>query len=350
MELRPLDQVADDVWSPVAEANDERLDRMVEVHNPGTALASWTSDRFGYEAGEKRGRRQAEVLECPRVSLESASPPWPADRGDDLNLISILKELWQRRALVFLAFVLAVAISVLAVFQVSLSPPFVSKRTQSTAEGSIEILVDSARSPIADAQRDLAGLTARAAVFAKYMAGGNVIGRIAKANDLSVKQIDVAGAIAVPSEAPGVEQPLPQLHPYGIAISSADELPILSVVTRAPTVPKARALAAAAPAAIRQVVESIQDQQGTPTRKRVEFRVLGPPRAGLVNDALGKKVALMLFIVFFALGIVLILGVPRFLESWRSTEPEVERWGPAGEPRKDPEVLQLPLAQSEKRG
>ena len=110
-----------------------------------------------------------------------------------MNLISILKELWHRRALVVLSFFIAAAISVLAVFEVSPAPPFVSKRTKSTAEGSIEILVDSARSPIADAQRDLAGLTARAAVFAKYMAGGNVIARIAKANGLSVKQIDVGG-------------------------------------------------------------------------------------------------------------------------------------------------------------
>jgi hypothetical protein len=266
-----------------------------------------------------------------------------------LKLISILKELWQRRLLVALAFFVAFSISVLAVFQVSPGPPFLSKRTQDTAEGSIEILVDSARSPIADAQRDLTGLTARAAVFAKYMAGGDVIGRIAKANGLSVKQIDVAGSIAVPSEAPGVEQALPQLHQYGIAVSSADELPIVSVVTRAPTVARARALAAAAPKALRGVVESIQDQQGTPERKRVEFRVLGPPRAAMVVDAKGKKMALMIFITLFGIGIVLILGIPRFIQSWRTSEPEAELWEAPEELEDDPDVLHLP-AQAEKHG
>lgn len=267
-----------------------------------------------------------------------------------MNLISILKELWHRRALVLLAFGLAFAISILAVFRVSPSPPFIEKRHQSNAEGSIEILVDSARSPIADAQRDLTGLTARAAVFAKYMAGGDVIGRIAKANGLSVKQIDVAGSIAVPSEAPGVEQPLPQFHQYGIAVSAADELPIVSVSTRAPTVPKARALAAAAPAALRAVVKSIQNQQGTPLRKRVEFRVLGPPRAAMVVDSQGKKVALMIFTVLFAIGIVLVLGVPRFIQSWRTTEPEAEPREAPEELVDDPDVLHLTSAKAEKHG
>jgi hypothetical protein len=260
-----------------------------------------------------------------------------------LNLILILKELWHRRLLVASSFLAATAIAILVVFQVSLAPPSISKRTESTAQGSIEILVDSARSPIADAQRDLEGLTARAAVFAKYMAGGDVVGRIAKSNGLSVKQIDVAGELAVPSEAPGVGQPQPQLHPYGIVITSADELPIIVVGTRAPTVGEARALAAAAPAAIRQVVESIQDQQGTPDRKRVEFRVLGPPRAAVVNDALGKKVGLVVFLALFTISIVLILGIPRFLASWRTTEREAAPWDPKSEvPQPSPEVVRLP--------
>jgi hypothetical protein len=266
-----------------------------------------------------------------------------------LNLILILKELWDGRLLVAGSFLAAIAISILAVFQVSISPPSISKRTQTNAEGSIEILVDSARSPIADAQRDLTGLTARAAVFARYMAGGNVIERIAKANGLSSKQIDVAGAVPLPSEAPGAEKEALQLHPYGIAITSADELPIINVVTRAPTIPKARGLASAAPAAVSRVVESIQDQQGTPARKRVEFRVLGPAQAAMVDDALGKKVALMLFLVVFSLGLLLILGLPRFKAAWRTAEPEGAFALPPSDSEEGPDVLRLPAARGEEQ-
>jgi hypothetical protein len=259
-----------------------------------------------------------------------------------LNLILNLKELWRRRVLVALAVGAAVAISIAAVFQVSLSPPSIAKRSQVEGQGSITILIDSARSPIADARRDLSGLTARAGVFASYIAGGNVIGQIAKANGIPVKRIDVAGATPLPGQAPGIEEP-PQLNPYGISIGQSVELPILTIVTRAPTVREARGLAAAAPAAIRRVVRSIQTQQGTPLTRRVEFRVLGPARANLVDDSLGKKVAVLLFLVLLAIFIFAILGLPRLVAAWRDAEPDAQLSDhPEGEQEPAPEVLQLP--------
>ena len=96
---------------------------------------------------------------CPFLVDRLMPPLSGRSSGDDLNLILILRELWYRRVLVAIAFVAAVAISVLAIYQVSVSPPSLSKRVKVNAQGSIEILVDSARSPIADARRDLTGLT-----------------------------------------------------------------------------------------------------------------------------------------------------------------------------------------------
>jgi hypothetical protein len=265
-----------------------------------------------------------------------------------LNLILILKELWRKKLQVALAAVAAAVLAIVAVFNVSPSPPFVSKRTESYAQGSIEILVDSARSPIADAQKDLTGLTSRAAVFARYMSGGDVIAKIAKANHLKPKQIDIEGTIALPSAAPGVEEPGPRLHPYGISVTSAGELPILTVVTRAPTVAVARGLATAAPRAIREEVETIQDQQETPQKQRVEFRVLGPSQAAVVDDAKGKKIAVLLFVVLFSLFVVIIVGWPRFKAAWRSAEPDVAAAPPqSGAPEEGNEVLQLPPAMTE---
>jgi hypothetical protein len=255
-----------------------------------------------------------------------------------LNSILILKELWERKLLVALAVLAAAAIAIAAVFQVSLSPPSIAKREHVNSQGSIEILVDSARSPIADARRDLTGLTARAGVFARLMVGGNVIARIAKDNDISVEQIDTVGPAPLPGQAPGAEESA-QLRPYGIQVIQDGELPILTVVTRAPTPAKARALAASAPAAITEVVEAIQDQQGTPVGKRVEFRVLGPAESAPVEDAQGKKIALIVFLVLLALFLVLILGIPRLVEAWRNTEPEAADWD--GSPADQSDVLRL---------
>jgi hypothetical protein len=262
-----------------------------------------------------------------------------------LNLILNLKELWRRRALVATAVVAAALISLLAVFQVGLLPPSASKRVHANARGSVEILVDSARSPIADARRDLTGLTARAGVFARYIAGGNVVGQIAKANDIPVKQIDVAGPESF-SAVPGVGPEALQLHPYGISITQSAELPILGVVTRAPTVEEARGLAAAAPAAIRNVVTSIQAQQDTPEDKRIQFRVLGPAKAAPADDALGKKAALALFVVLLTIFLLLILAVPRLIFAWRAVEPAAPLARPSDGAGESHEVLLLPAGRN----
>jgi hypothetical protein len=235
-----------------------------------------------------------------------------------MTFILFLRELWQRKLLVLLVTVLAMAIAVLAVFNVSFSPPSLEKREHSEAKGTVEILVDSNRSPIADVAGKLEPLTARAGVFARYIAGGNVISEISDQTGIPFKEIEVAGPAPLPGEAPGVTAPTEQLKPYGIAIVQRDELPIVDVETRAPTVDEARALAAATPHAIRDIVTRIQDQQEIPEAKRVTFRVLGPAQAAIATEALGAKVAALIFVALELLGILLILGIPRLVRAWRS--------------------------------
>jgi hypothetical protein len=239
-----------------------------------------------------------------------------------VKFIYFLKELWQRRLAVVLAAIVAMAIAVLAVYSVSLMPPSLGKRDHVEARGSIEILIDSAKSPIADVGRNLEPLTARAGVFARYIAGGNVIQQIAKATGIPVKQIEVAGPAPLPGEAIGATAPPANIRPYGMQIVQRDELPIVNVETRAPTVDEARELAAATPAAVRDIVARIQQAEDVPDSKRVTFRVLGPAQAVTATEALGAKVAIGVFIAVFGLGLLLIFGLPRLIDAWRSVDAE----------------------------
>jgi hypothetical protein len=247
-----------------------------------------------------------------------------------VNIIYFLKELWQRRLAVLAATVGAALVAVLVVYSVSVSPPSLAKRDHVEARGSIEILVDSARSPIADVGRNLEPLTARAGVFARYIAGGNVIARIGEATGIPAKQIEVAGPVPLPGEAIGAAAPPAEILPYGIEILQRDELPIVNVETRAPTVEEARDLAAAAPGAIRGIVSGIQVQQQVPESKRVTFRVLGPAQAHLATEALGAKAAGGIFLFLLALGVLLIIGLPRLIAAWRATDAEPPAHGPFG--------------------
>ncbi len=234
-----------------------------------------------------------------------------------MNIILLLKELWQRRIFVAVAAAVALLVAVVAVYDVSFSPPSLSKQDHSEARGSMEILVDSAVSPIGDVRRQLTPLSERAGIFARYVAGGEVIADIARETGIPAKQIQVAGPIALPGEAPGSEKPAPFVHPYGLEIAQHDTLPILDVGTRAPTVAEARDLAAAVPASLSRIVSRIQQHEQVPQSKRVTFRALGPAQATVAKEALGAKVALLIFLVVFVLGLLLILGVPRFRTAWR---------------------------------
>lgn len=258
-----------------------------------------------------------------------------------MNLIQILKELSRRRLLVALAAVFSALVAIVAVYDASPAPPSISPRENVNARGSIEILVDSSNSPIADTRRDLTGLIARAGVFGRLISGGNVINEVAKATGIPAKQIDVAGPSPLPGQAPGAGESSPEYHPYGISVVQSETLPILTVVTRAPTVAEARDLADAVPVAIRSLVDSIQLKQETPLGKRVEVRVLGPAEAAPVDEALGKKAALAIFFVVFALCLLAILGIPRFRAAWREADAEEPPVAPAPDPQAGHEVLRL---------
>jgi hypothetical protein len=242
-----------------------------------------------------------------------------------VSFVLFLKELWRRRFLTIAAVLVAGFVAILIVYKVSLNPPSLTERSQVDAEGSIQVLVDSSNSPIANARRDLSGLTARAGVFARVMSGGNVIEGAADSAGIPYKQIAVAGPMPLPGEAPGISEGPAKELPYRVEIIQQTELPILTVTTRAPTAAEARALAAAVPVAMGRRVRAIQEHQGTPEGKRVVFRALGPAEAGLRDNSSSKKIAVGAFFFLVALFFTLIVGLPRFVAAWRSLDPKPKR-------------------------
>jgi hypothetical protein len=241
-----------------------------------------------------------------------------------VTFISALKELWSRKLLVALVLVIAVAAAVVAVYHVSPSGPTLTKRSSSEARGESEILVDSARSPIAGSKRDITGLIVRAGVFARLMGGGDIVKEIAEQAGVPVDQIDVAGPEAHPEEAPGNEG-VAATRPYGLAFTELSELPIITVATRAPTTEAARALAAAAPEALRWMIHDVQKKQETPDKEKVELRVLGPAEAAMFTEGPGGKIGAVVFIAILGLGRGLILAIPRLVAAWKRTDSD-EEW------------------------
>ncbi|HVX33815.1 MAG TPA: hypothetical protein VHA80_11805 [Solirubrobacterales bacterium] len=238
-----------------------------------------------------------------------------------MTFISILKELWKRRLLVALAIVIAAAAAVLPVYQVSGSG--LTKRSTPSAKGSSEVLIDSARSPIAGSKRNVEALAARAAVFARLMASGDIVKEIAADAGVPAWKIQVTGPQALPGEVPGIAEE-PEKAPYGLTFAQVGTLPIVSISSRAPTVAAARALAAAAPRAIERMVANLQKRQHTPPTERVEIRVLGPAQFSVVDSGPSNKIAVAIFFGVLLLELGLILGLPRLVAAWRQSDVEEE--------------------------
>jgi hypothetical protein len=233
-----------------------------------------------------------------------------------VTFISVLKELWKRRLLVALAIVVAVAAGVLTYKQVS-------KDSTPEAQGTTEVLIDSARSPIAGSKRNVEALATRAAVFSRLMASADIVKEIAREAGVRPWEIQVKGPQPFPGEVPGVSEAAETL-PYGLTFTQVGELPIVTITSRAPTVAAARALAAAAPRSLDEMVKSTQHRQKTPARERVEIRVLGPALVSSVDNSPGKKVAVAVFFGVLLLELALILAIPRLVSAWRRGDDEDE--------------------------
>jgi hypothetical protein len=238
-----------------------------------------------------------------------------------VTFISILKELWKRRLLVALATVIALVAAVVAVYQVSLHPPGLSKRSTPSATGSSEVLIDSARSPIAGSKRNVEALSTRAAVFARLMASGDIVKEIAREVGVRPWEIQVTGPMPYPGEVPGVSEAGEKL-PYGLTYTQIGQLPIISISSRAPTTEQARSLAAAAPRSLEKMVATVQRRQKTPARERVEIRVLGPAQVSASGKGPSNKIALVIFLGILFVGVGLILGLPRLVAAWRRVGDE----------------------------
>ena len=69
--------------------------------------------------------------------------------------------------------------------------------------------------------------------------------------------------------------------------------------------------------------------------------MLGPAEAAPVDEALGKKAALAIFVVVFVLCLLAILGIPRFRAAWRAADAEEPPVAPVPDVQASHEVLRL---------
>jgi hypothetical protein len=217
-----------------------------------------------------------------------------------MELAEVLRIIWSRKLLSALIVLLAAGAAVGAGVLAHSTP---------TGAATVQILVDSPQSALADLQQNTIPLSTRASLYAQVMASEAVLEDVATAAGVSASQLTAQGPysgsaeaqdVITPSEARGA-QLLGEHTAYRLSfVAQADE-PVVTASVQGPTAAAAGRVAAAIYPGVQAYVAALQSQSHTAAADRVTIRELGPAQAGTVNSS--SRLTLM---AIAALGVLLV--------------------------------------------
>ncbi len=186
-----------------------------------------------------------------------------------------------------------------------------------TGAATVQILVDSPSSELANLTQNPTPLISRAAVFAQVMTSQAVIQDISAAAGVPASQVTAQGPYSGSGEALDVVTPaearssqlVAEDAPYRLTFLAQQNEPVITASVQAPTPPAAANVANAVYRGVQNYVASIQHQGHTPAQDRVTLRELGPAQAATVNSSSRSTLMAAAFLGVLILGLLAILGV-----------------------------------------
>jgi Chain length determinant protein len=235
-----------------------------------------------------------------------------------MEIAEILKTLWSRKLATAAIVILAVAAAVAVRLSVSSVP---------TGTATVQVLVDSPDSALANLSQETVPLTTRASVFAQVMTSEAVLEDIAASAGVPASQITAEGPysgagealdVITPSEARG-NQLLAEKTKYKLTFVAQTDEPVVTATVQGPNAVAAASLAAGIYPGVQKYVTTLQQQSVTPRADRVTIRQLGPPQAGTVNSSSRTTLAAAALFGVLLIGLLVLLGV----EGWRRRSDEL---------------------------
>jgi capsular polysaccharide biosynthesis protein len=186
-----------------------------------------------------------------------------------------------------------------------------------TGAATVQILVDSPSSELANLTQNPTPLISRAAVFAQVMSSQAVIQEIATAAHVPVGQITAQGPytgaaenlnVITPSEARS-NQLVVEKAIYRITLQAQQNEPVITTTVQAPTPASAAQIANAVFAGVQHYVATIQQSGHTPEADRVTLRQLGSAQTASVNGGSRGTLTIAAFLGIMLVGLLAILGI-----------------------------------------
>lgn len=225
-----------------------------------------------------------------------------------MELAEIFRILWSRKLLTGLVVILAVGAAVAARLSVSSVP---------SGAATVQILVDSPDSALANLSTETMPLTTRASVFAQVMTSQAVLEPIAAAAGVPTSEITAQGPYSGSGQALNTVTPSPargnqliaEKTKYKITFVAQANEPVVTASVQGPNADAAARVAASIYPGVQKYVASLQKQSATPAANRVTIRELGPPQAGAVNSSSRTTFMVAGFLGVLILGLLALLVV-----------------------------------------
>lgn len=254
-----------------------------------------------------------------------------------MELAQIIKILWDRKGLLLLIVLLAVAAGFMTMFHVS--PSGVSKRSYVYGSAQTQILIDSPRSSLLDLNQETGPLATRAAVYAAFMRSNAITDAISKQMGLPPGQVIAQGPFTTAGGTQNIPRPAEarasevrgEGDSYRLVFDYQQDLPIVTVYAQAPTGELAIKLADATVSAVRDYVGNQENAGNVPAAAKTEIRELGPATGGDVQSGEKPLLALMAMLAVFILGCVAVVAFTGLRRSFSKLSAEVRAPDPEPE-------------------
>lgn len=239
-----------------------------------------------------------------------------------------MRTLWGLKAGVVVSLAVALTAALWSVQKISLFPPGLTPRSLQMATASTHVVVDTSTSALLDLRQDtysLESLRNRSVLLGNVIASTTVQQEIARRTNVPVERLRIQPPLTPEQPAPPVTSVsarhtsdiLKSTDQYRLNIQSNPTVPLLDVYSQAPTADSAAAIANAAVDELRAYLAGLAVTQQTPPKDQIRLVQLGRARGVVINKGIDLQIALLTFLLTFAVSCATVIFISRVRAGWR---------------------------------